>query len=675
MTTTDRAFFRDMFDLLPDSVPPRLISEYVDGRRILPPSTPFPGYWQTSRTEFSREIMDDMSPYSPITHSVTMKARKLGITAAAEAVIGYWVDANPTAVEYVTATDELAEDWSTRRWEPLVDSMGFRNKIAAQVNSAKSRRTGDRTFKKQFMGGYLDIISAQSMAARRAGDIRVLVRDEIDGPRAKLSSGEGRWLEVNFAHTASWGARKKVMDFSSPTTFEASEINREYEAGDCRKFTVPCPFCGSKAPVGLSFPGGPTTQIESVRYQELVLCVDDMRHGLKGETEAGRLVRGYYVCEFCGEAIFNHQKTWMLARGFWQPTKQSCSSTYRSRQISSLYSPVGMFSWTDFYQKYLDSLNDPEAQRSFINLYQGMPYKEPGARPDMAIVLDHRGRYPEGEVQPGVLYLVMGCDVQRGSEKDPDNPPRIECEVLGIGAGYRTWSVTYLRFDGPIDDSHAGAWENLYEWAVKTGLKFKRADGVEFQVQLVLIDTGDAAYGMDEVIQQFCSRWQNTYPSKGAGLLRFDPKKDEKGDAVAAHDITRYRRTEIGESGEHMYIVSTNFYKRAFYSSIKIQQPEIGKNPPGYCDFPNSYTEEHFEQLNAEERRVDGSYHKVRNRNEALDCRIYAMCAGDIWLDNYIRQWQSVAVQAGARREEAKATIDKKWALAKLTAEIPAVKA
>ena len=219
MTRTDAGFFRQMIDLLPDGSPAPLISGWVQNHRILPASTPFPGYWDNARTPYLIEFQDDMSPYSKIQHSATMKARKLGFTAGAENVVGYWMFEYPTACEYVTATDDLAEDWATKRFEPLVDSLGMRHRFVASMNAAKSRRTGDKVFKKQVVGGYLDIISAQSKAAQRAGDIRVLVRDEIDGPRGSLSTGEGKWLEVNKGHTNSWGPRKKILDFSSPTTY------------------------------------------------------------------------------------------------------------------------------------------------------------------------------------------------------------------------------------------------------------------------------------------------------------------------------------------------------------------------------------------------------------------------------------------------------------------------
>jgi len=660
MTRTDREFFRKELELLPDDAPPRLISEYVQGRRIMPPDTPFPGYWSNARTPYLIELMDDMSPYSPVQHSITMKARKLGCTAAAENVVAYWVDANPTAVEYVTATDELAEDWSTRRWDPVVDSLGFRHKMAAQTNLAKSRRTGDKVFKKEFVGGYLDIISSSSKKATRAGDIRVLVRDEIDGRPPLLVSGEGYWTEVNYGHTASWGARKKVMDFSSPTTTETSEIARLYALGDCRKFLVPCPFCGHRPAKVISLPGMPTAKIrQDSRDQELVHLADAAAHGIKGETNGGVFLRAYYQCEFCHEAIFEYQKTDMLAGGHWEPTKKSSDPTLRSRQISSLYSPFGMLSWNDYWRLYMASLETPDGPRAFTNLYRGLPYAETGARPDLRKVIALRGTYKQTEVQKGVIYLTAAVDVQRGKDKpeSPDEGPRLEMEVLGHGRGYKTWSVDYRKFHGSIDDPYAGSWEKLDAWATTgapgggSGLLYTRADGVRFTPAVILIDSSDGK--VMNIVYGFCGRWRSTFPCKGAKTIVADADRREKGDIAG----TAYKRWRIGSTGDvtqPLYEINTQFYKAQLYNKLgTVMRRPMEPQANGFQDFPRDYDDEYFAQLIAEEQLSDGSFKSIRARNEALDCRVYNMAAGDIYLMGLVEGMRRAAREKGATVRQA----------------------
>jgi phage terminase large subunit GpA-like protein len=72
--------------------------------------------------------------------------------------------------------------------------------------------------------------------------------------------------------------------------------------------------------------------------------------------------------------------------------------------------------------------------------------------------------------------------------------------------------------------------------------------------------------------------------------------------------------------------------------------------PAGFCHFPQ-YSKEYFEQLTAEHlvtRTVAGRrisrWEKIRDRNEALDCRIYARAAaGSLRLESWQPQrWQEI---------------------------------
>ena len=78
-----------------------------------------------------------------------------------------------------------------------------------------------------------------------------------------------------------------------------------------------------------------------------------------------------------------------------------------------------------------------------------------------------------------------------------------------------------------------------------------------------------------------------------------------------------------------LFPIGVDTAKEMVYSHLKIK--DIG---PGYCHFPKTYNDEYFAMLTAE--KVVKKYHKgfhrrewvkVRQRNEALDCRVYALAA------------------------------------------------
>ena len=89
--------------------------------------------------------------------------------------------------------------------------------------------------------------------------------------------------------------------------------------------------------------------------------------------------------------------------------------------------------------------------------------------------------------------------------------------------------------------------------------------------------------------------------------------------------------------GIRLWPVNVNIGKEQLYRWLKTAVPDQDQDelwPTGFCHFPQ-YGKEYFEQLCAERlvmrTRTNGFkqpvWEKIRDRNEALDCRLYAMAA------------------------------------------------
>jgi phage terminase large subunit GpA-like protein len=662
---TDFEFLRECNEQKPTEPPPEFISEYIHHRRILPPGSPMPGPIDVYYTPYFVEPMNNMGPYSGVDITTVMKGVQIGATAnCAENPIAYYMDANPAEILYCSATDQLLEKW-TKRLEPLIDSCGYRHKIAAQVENTKSRKTGDKMFSKEYPGGSLSMTSLQSPAGLRSESKRILIIDEIDGAPAKLTTGEGSAVSVLYGRAAAYGSRGKVMEFSTPATIENSVINKRYQNGDQRKFFVPCPHCGSSQ----------VLEFKRLRPEYIGDMLDFV----------------WYECEHCSQRILNHHKTEMLIKGEWRPTAKAKKKNHRSYHISTLYSPVGMMSWTAVYQKYLEALDDPDQLPSFTNLYLGLPFEEKGTRPDINKVISLRGNYPEGNVPHGVVYLTMAADVQRGAVKyqkmSPEELgeeiarmdskgrnlwkqklPRIELEVYGVGRAYRSWSVDYQVFYGHTTQGpYEGAFEALYLWAEKNGLSYSRSDGKTFAPQIVLIDASDGE--TQNSVFEFCERFgPNTYPCVNYDWLK--KKKDPGVDEESQRNFDRYRLAKKGRGGPEYVQISTNYYKKTLYSRLKIQRnPEFEQQPPAFCEFPRDRADYYFAMLTGEEMRPNGSFHNGGRPVEALDNRVYNLCGADVWIESQVRQIQDKARKAGYSDQDVEKH-DKKFFLIQLEKRI-----
>jgi phage terminase large subunit GpA-like protein len=556
-----------------------------------------------------------------------MKGAQIGATTGVlENTIAYYIGECPSDILFVSATQDNLKKWVIKKLEPLLDSCELRDLISHQTDNKKSRQTGDLAFMKEFLGGSLVMASAQSPAALRQDSIRILLRDEIDGSPTLLTTGEGNWLDVSSARTIAFGNRGKIADVSTPTEYDISNIRQMYERGDQRKYLIPCPFCGE--------------------YQELQWGNEDTKYGIKVDMQAGEIIRVYYSCQKCGEAISNSHKTYMLSKGRWEPTVKSSSKFRRSYHISALYSPIGMFSWESAYLKFLEAQEDSvNGMRSFVNLIQGLPYKETVTRPRISNI--SKGTYKRGTVPDDVLFLTIGVDVQGGSAKDKKRPPRLELEICGHGSRFRTWSIDYKIIKGKITDPFEGAWQEFREMITSGKMTFRRADGLEFTPVLGLIDMGHEG----DTVFKFCQTGATKlFAARGFRYL-VQRKKELKGEGVldemTPDGVKGWRWTKRGESGYYQF--SGAFYKRIFYSNLIIPRRDRPPQRAGFCEFPDGYPNKYYGQLTAEEMRADGITFVLPTgrTNEALDCRVLNLVAQHIYLEGQVKLQREFGAQQG----------------------------
>ncbi len=97
---------------------------------------------------------------------------------------------------------------------------------------------------------------------------------------------------------------------------------------------------------------------------------------------------------------------------------------------------------------------------------------------------------------------------------------------------------------------------------------------------------------------------------------------------VNSRDPTPMKRTKEGYS---TYLCDVDYFKNTLFELLTREQ--IGA---GYCHFGKHNTKKYFQMLTAEEKIKASTYkgykfEKIQARNEALDCRVYAMAAAWQW--------------------------------------------
>lgn len=570
---------KGFFDALkPDKIMP--VSEWADSYRYLAPTASAePGRWRTSRTPYLKEIMNHLSAHSPTQEVVFMKGAQVGATEAGNNWVGYVMDVAPGPMLMVMPTDDTVKRNSKIRIAPMIEATPkLRDKVAA----AKSRDGDNTTFTKSFPGGVLVMTGANSAVGLRSLPIRYLMLDEVDGYPEDLA-GEGSPIELARARTRTF-SRRKVFIISTPTVDGSSAIQREFETTDQRRYHVPCPHCGAMQ----------WLKWERIRWEH-------------GDPDSAR-----YVCEHCEENIDERHKTVMLEGGKWVASAPENGTEKKvGYHISSLYSPLGWYSWADAVRDFVAAKNDANKTKAFVNTVLGECYTEKGEAPPWESVYNKRETYKINAPSEDVVFLTAGVDVQKD---------RLEVEIVGWCKGKRTYSIDYRVLLGETNDK--AVWDKLAEIVGET---WTREDGAEMQLRLMAVDTG---YNTSEVYN-FCRRFDVTkvIPVKGSdslGVIVAQPR---------ALDVSRSGK-KIGRM--KVWSVGVSMLKTELYGWLRLEKDEDGTPPNGYCHFPQ-YEPTYFRGITAEQLefkllRGFRKYQWVKKyeRNEPLDLRVYARAAASV---------------------------------------------
>ena len=529
--------------------------------------------------------MDKLSSNDPTKRVVFMKGAQVGGTEAGNNWIGYSIDASPGPFLSVAPTLEMAKRNSRTRMDPMIEESP---RLRDRVRDPKARDSGNSMLQKVYPGGVLVLAGANSASGLRSMPARYLFADELDAWPENLD-GEGSALDLAEARTRTFN-RRKIFIVSTPTLAGRSAIEREFLAGSMKYYEVPCVHCGT--------------------FQRLVWSQ------LKWVDDDPDTVR--YVCEHCGGHLQEHNKPKMLEAGHWVSTNPDGNGT-ESYHISTLYSPLGWYSWKECVMSYQRARKNDNALKVWTNTILGETWAEQGEAPDWQDLYNRREQYPIGQVPEAGCVLTMGVDVQQDY---------LAFEVVAWGPGLESWSIDHGNIPG--DTAADEVWQELTK---KIASNYPTADGFKMGIRMVAVDTG---YRTQDVY-----RWVKSQPPTRVLAI--------KGRDAQAVIVGQPSTAEIGQkgrkikSGLKVWPVGVSVAKSELYGWLRRKaRADADDLPHGWLHFPQ-YDDEYFKQLTAEtltQKTVRGYpryiWEKTRDRNEMLDVRIYARaCAQMLGCDRF----------------------------------------
>jgi len=435
--------------------------------------------------------------------------------------------------------------------------------LKGKVKDPRSRDSNNTTLHKVFPGGALTMVGANSAAGLASRPIRLVLCDEIDRYPASAGS-EGDPIQLARKRSATFWNRKIVM-VSTPTNKDASRIEQAFEASDKRYYHVPCKHC----------------------HHDQRLVWRNVRW-MDGDPDTAK-----YMCESCGGLWTDADRQWAIRNGQW--VAEGEFNGIAGFALSGLYSP-----WTplaDGVRDFLAVKKNPEQLRVWTNTYLGETWESEGETIDDFDLAERREATLN--VPEDVVLLTAGADVQ-------DN--RLEVSVIGWMRDDASIVLEHHTIYG--DPSTPHIWNDLDAILKKT---YVTEMGREMAIRASCVDSGGH---FTNSVYNYCKKnaGRRIFAIKGVG---------GEGKPISG----RPSKNNVAKCP--LFPVGVDTVKDLIFARLRIRE-----DGPGYVRFSDSLDDEYFRQLTAEKivtRYHKGfkkrSFEKIRPRNEALDCMVYAIAA------------------------------------------------
>jgi phage terminase large subunit GpA-like protein len=605
------------------------VTEWAEENRVLSAKdSAEPGPYRVSRTPYAREPQDCLGDSSAVEEVILMWGSQTSKTTVGMNWIGYTIDQNPGPIMAMWPTINVAKRNSRQRLTPMFDSTPILKK---KVSERKSRDEANTMLLKDFTGGVLAIVGANSGSDLSSMPMRDIFMDEVDRFPLNLP-GEGRPAQLAEARQTAFSRRKRLKT-STPTTKGVSEIEDAYKSSDQCRYYVPCPHCGEFQPLIWGEPGKPGLTFEQ---------------GERGPVRS--TIR--YIC-VSGCEILEQQKTQMLEAGKWVAENPG-DGRVRGFHLSSLYSPLGWLSWFDLAKEWCiaqqaSAKGDDSLLRVFINTRLAETYEDTGEKADQHALKQRAPDIPTRTVHWGHFVRTAGVDVQGD---------RIEIHDWAWGRSGARQLVEREVFYG---DPALPETEPSSPWAALTAYlqtPIHHASGAEVQLVATFIDTG-GHHTQQAYVYCRNHRHQSVFAVKGSSIAN----RPIIGKPTL-QDVN-FRGDKI-KKGVQLWPIGTDTAKSEIYGRLRVSEPG-----PGYVTLSKRMPDEVFEQLTSE--RLATKYVKGRPklewvkppgvRNEALDCAVYALAAAH-WrgIDRWREADWSKLQQRIEPKEQEPAPIERKTA-------------
>jgi phage terminase large subunit GpA-like protein len=610
--------------------PPPDITRWCEENIVFDERSPMPGPFRIERFPFLREIHEVLSPEHPAREVTIRGSAQFGKTVSVlQPTLGAWHEYGPLDSLVVHPTDAAAKEWVMNKWLPMRRQAPgllaiFGNGRGDNTDSLMNQETLARN-------GSLKVTSAGSPANLTGTTRKLVIGDDI----AKWEMTEMGDPEALMVSRADAFEDAKILRISTPLIAGTCRISRAYLRSDQRQYHVPCPHCGTMAP----------------------LTWENFRANIDPE----RLHAAHFTCDACGAVIDHSHKVQMVAGGRW--VAQNPRGDHPGFHLWRAYVPqrdwasiavayAQVMGWTGMTltqasEAALRKTVEAETEQTFFNDVLGLPYEQASKGPDWEALRDRVENAEPGEVLPRGVVPARGVILTAGVDCQQD---RTEVHIVAFGPNARRWTVDYIVIPHHISDAEGQAALNAL---LKATWKTER--GLRLTLDALAIDVG--TFTADVWAWGKKHPWSRVILVKGAST--------QNGPVMMPMKFERRADGQALKAQKRAFMLNVSQMKADFYHWLTKTDPL----ERGYCAFAAGLGDEYYRQISSEVRVLVRSRTGVTSskwdlveptrRNEGLDTMNYAEAAArrKRWLAMTEEEWAALEDERGAAPAEAQSDL------------------